>query len=310
MRARFGLGSIILVVCTVSIIVLDGCGGGGGSRPATSGLVVHGGTASSGMGSVQVYDAANATALAQAEDYSPASVAASDSIVFRLIEKGDSYRGSVGTAPIHQWDEPMGVNTIKQPYYLSACEVTQAQWEAIAVRAGLTGIDCTPWATINPPSAIGGATAIAANRPAFGLGYRYIRDTLAAYNATVVGYSLRLPTADEWEHACRGGSSSNTMYSWGDSEKVATIALYAVVNEVGSTSAQPVGTRRPNELGFYDMHGNVWEWVQSKAIADGNMLRGGSWYDNVNSARSANKQYLDDSLVYGLVGARLVLEVP
>jgi formylglycine-generating enzyme required for sulfatase activity len=310
MRAPFGLGSIIIGVCTVSIIVLGGCGGGGGGRSIPSGPVVHGGTASSGMGSVQVYDAANATALAQAEDYSPLAVAASDSIVFRLVEKGDSYRGSASTTPVHQWDESFGIITIKQGYYLSACEVTQAQWEAIASRAGLVGIEQTPWVTINPPSIVGGATAIAANRPAFGLGYRYIRETLAAYNATVVGYSLRLPTADEWEHACRGGSKSNTMYSWGDSEIVATVRKYAVVGECHAGSAQPVGTRLPNELGFYDMHGNVWEWVQSKAISDGNMFRGGSWFDAVNSARSANKQYLDDSLVYGLVGARLVLEVP
>jgi formylglycine-generating enzyme required for sulfatase activity len=63
----------------------------------------------------------------------------------------------------------------------------------------------------------------------------------------------RLPTEAEWEYACRAGS--NTKYSFGDTWDSA----YGVVTEEEKPSNQPVGQKKPNAFGFYDMHGNVWE---------------------------------------------------
>ena len=72
----------------------------------------------------------------------------------------------------------------------------------------------------------------------------------------------RLPSEAEWEYACRAGST--TRFSFGDA--VADLAAYAWYSanakDAGEEYAHAVGTRRPNAWGLYDMHGNVWEWVQ------------------------------------------------
>ena len=67
--------------------------------------------------------------------------------------------------------------------------------------------------------------------------------------------------------------------------------------------------RQANAFGFYDMTGNVWEWVASGVSADATM-RGGSWSDNLLSARCANRQTMDRGIPYATAGLRLVLVMP
>ncbi|MBK9443731.1 MAG: formylglycine-generating enzyme family protein [Comamonadaceae bacterium] len=105
----------------------------------------------------------------------------------------------------------------------------------------------------------------------------------------------------EWEYAARGGSS--TKYSWGGSIGSNNANCDGCGSQWDNKRTAPVAQFRPNAFGLYDMHGNVWEWVQddyhdnyNSAPSDGSawssggsrrVLRGGSWSNGPNFLRSA-----------------------
>ena len=103
----------------------------------------------------------------------------------------------------------------------------------------------------------------------------------------------RLPTEAEWEYAARGGIKGESGHSYSGSNKIDDVARYLANTE----SKQPVGKKKPNAIGLYDMSGNVWEWCADWyhndyfQIADTNnpqgpeygtekVVRGGSWFSN------------------------------
>ena len=134
----------------------------------------------------------------------------------------------------------------------------------------------------------------------------------------LTGKSFRLPTEAEWEFAARGGNLSKG-YKFSGSDFIDEVAWYEYN---GDEQTHPVAMMKPNELGLYDMTGNVWEWCQDRygeyseqpqvnpkgAERGGDrVMRGGGMgeYDNDcrNSARSSDPYYSDNNLV----GPRLAL---
>jgi formylglycine-generating enzyme required for sulfatase activity len=136
------------------------------------------------------------------------------------------------------------------------------------------------------------------------------------------GKKYRLPTEAEWEYACRAGTT--TAYYTGDRE--------AALNEAGWYKANselkthPVGQKKPNVWGLYDMHGNVWQWCNDYAgaypagdavdpsgppVGDKNgprVLRGGSWNNVPGSCRAAYRGWIAPDGRFDIVGLRLCLD--
>ena len=93
----------------------------------------------------------------------------------------------------------------------------------------------------------------------------------------------RLPNEWEWEWAARSGSTSK--FYWGKRDP----KLYGWFKKNSEKKTHPVGQKKPNSYGLFDMAGNVWEWTDSyRETTGGKVLRGGSWRNSMNSMRSSN----------------------
>ena len=121
-----------------------------------------------------------------------------------------------------------------------------------------------------------------------------------------------LPTEEEWEYAARGGQKSQG-YKYTGSNDIGDVAWYRD-NADGST--HPVGEKKPNELGLYDMSGNVWEWTETPAhsyasdIEPGGTIfirRGGSWWHEAKNCRVSRRYASDHTKKTSGLGLRVVI---
>lgn len=185
-------------------------------------------------------------------------------------------------------------------YYIGKYEVTQEEWEVVMG---------------NNPSKFKGL-----NLPVEKVSWDDCQEFIAKLNE-LTGLNFSLPTEAQWEYAARGGNMSKG-YKYPGSDNVEDVAWY---KKTTKKSTQPVGTKEPNELGLYDMGGNVSEWcsdwfdisyyssspsVNPMGPASGmgpiRVVRGGSWYASVKLSRVSFRFFdlTDHSCNY--LGLRLV----
>lgn len=128
---------------------------------------------------------------------------------------------------------------------------------------------------------------------------------------SLTGRNFRLPTEAEWEYAARGGNRSNG-YKYSGSNDINNVAWY---DGNSGNRTHNVGTKAANELGLYDMSGNVFEWTSSKLCRDYSqprnlpflVIRGGSWQDRARECRLSVRVSVEATIRFNTLSLRLVL---
>ena len=182
-------------------------------------------------------------------------------------------------------------------YYIGKTEVTQALWQAV-MGSNPSYFKCS-------------------DLPVEWVSRDVCQEFIQKLNH-LTGRNFRIPTEAEWEFACRGGNYSRG-YKYSGSNNLDSVAWYDG-NSGGKT--HPVGTKAPNELGIFDMSGNVWEWCSdwyanytsySQTNPTGPqsgsrcVYRGGCWYFVARFCRSSNRYYGSSSNCNDGLGLRLAL---
>ena len=196
----------------------------------------------------------------------------------------------VGEKPVHQV-------TLTNDYYIGKYEVTQALWKAV---------------TGKNPSQFKGD-----DLPVEQVSWKDCQKFISKLNS-MTGRKFRLPTEAEWEYAARGGKKSRG-YQYSGSSTVSDVAWY---DGNSGNKTHPVGTKQANELGIYDMTGNVWEWCQDwygsyVSSSQTNPLgansgsyhvyRGGGWSYDAKFCRSSYRSSFTPGYRGSILGLRLVL---
>jgi len=232
------------------------------------------------------------------------------------IEPGTFIMGSPDSEPGRDSNEgPQHQVRISRGFYLGKYELTQEQWEAV--------MGTRPWE---------GKIYVeeGEDHPAVFISWNDLQEFIGRLNAAAGADVYRLPTEAEWEYACRAGTAAR--WSFGDDEgRLRDYAwYYDNAWNAGEKYAHPVGMKRPNPWGLFDMHGNVWEWVQdwhttivgvrvsttypnSSQVDPAGPLsgshrvkRGGSFYDFSRYQRSGFRDGYSPRGRYINIGARLL----
>ncbi len=252
-------------------------------------------------------------------------------LVMRRIPAGSFTMGSPTNELGRYSDEPQHSVTLTKDFYIGVFEVTQKQWERVM----------GTW-----PSYFNNA-AYRESRPVEGVSYNEIRGTVANWPVdgnvdtnsfmgllrAKTGQALDLPTEAQWEYACRAGTTNALNSGFDLTNTAADVHMDAVgrywynggsgydANGDVSVGSAKAGSYLPNAWGLYDMHGNVWEWCldwyesapagaldpPGPASGTGRVLRGGGWYGDARSCRSAYRTNRNPTSRVNGGGFRVVL---
>jgi hypothetical protein len=178
----------------------------------------------------------------------------------RYVEGGNCTLGALPNDTLADADEVNRKVTLND-FYIGETEVTQELWEAVM--------------QYNPSKKNG------AKRPVEYVTYDMCQEFIGKLNA-ITGMHFRLPTEDEWEYAAKGGKKSKG-YLYSGSNNIDEVAHTLSNNK--TDAHEQVGQLKPNELGLYDMSGNVWEWCEdwyrktpvNKPSGNFHVIRGGGY---------------------------------
>lgn len=203
-------------------------------------------------------------------------------------------------------EKPTHQVTLTNDYYMGETEVTQALWHAV------TGYS---------PTSSGSSWSLDEGKgddyPAYYISYEDVQSFLTKLNS-LTGENFRMPTEAEWEYAARGGNKSKG-YQYSGSNTLGEVAWYS---ENSNSQTHAVKTKLANELGLYDMSGNVWEWCsdwkgsynsssQTDPVGASSgsyrVLRGGCWSSISGRCRIACRSYTTPSKRNYDLGFRLAL---
>ncbi len=221
-----------------------------------------------------------------------------DNMVY--VEGGTFTMGATSEQGRDAWDgeKPKHKVTLSS-FIIGKYEVTQALWEAVMG---------------SNPSYFKGD-----NLPVEQVSWNDCQTFITKLNS-LTGLNFRLPTEAEWEYAARGGNKSRG-YKYAGSNNIDDVAWHT---SNSSSKTHAVGTKQPNELGLYDMSGNVWEWCgdwygdysssaqtnpTGATSGSDRVYRGGSWYGLARSCRVSNRSYNTPGTSSSNLGLRLVLQV-
>ena len=196
-------------------------------------------------------------------------------------------------------DEKPAHRVTLSDYYIGQTEVTQALWQAVM------GSNPSNWK--------------GSNLPVEQVSWNECQQFITKLNQ-LTGRRFRLPTEAEWEYAARGGSKSRG-YKYSGSNDIGSVAWY---DGNSGSKTHPVGQKNANELGIYDMSGNVWEWCQdwydsgyygkspstnpcNNTSASIRVYRGGSWYSNAGRCRVSDRSGNSPGLTSINLGLRLAM---
>ena len=242
------------------------------------------------------------TTLKITEQPEDQTVAEGDSVTFNVKVEGDSNisMDMVWCPPgtfimgspeneLGRWDdETQHSITISNGFWIGKYEVTQAQYKAIMGS--------------NPAFAYG----IGDNYPVYSVSWNdainfciKLTEMEQIAGRLPEGYEYTLPTEAQWEYACRAGTSTalNSGKNLTNKEKCPNMDELGWYYYNSGNSTYPVGLKKPNNWGLYDMHGNVWEWCMdwyspsytNPSTGSYHVMRGGSWHNNARRCRSADR---------------------
>jgi formylglycine-generating enzyme required for sulfatase activity/tRNA A-37 threonylcarbamoyl transferase component Bud32 len=202
-------------------------------------------------------------------------------------------------------EKPVHRVTLTKGYWMGKYEVTQEQWERVMgsnssyFKGAQNPVEKVSWADCQKF-------------------IQKLNGRAEGSGSTPTGHAYRLPTEAEWEYAARGGAASRG-FTYAGGNSLDEVAWYS--GNSGSKT-HPVGQKKANELGLYDMSGNVWEWCQdwygdypSKTATDPTgpasgslrVRRGGSWISATAGCRGAGRSRLSPSHASLHLGFRVAL---